>query len=103
MGLFTRKKKVEVHNHYHTYSQTVCNPSCSALYIYSNPLSKTAIVATPTARLPACRNCSSSQRTQLAITQKGPNIGREYYVCIGCPAPKSQGRSWIVWADQITI
>lgn len=53
----------------------------------------------PALPLPACRICSSSQRTQLAITQNGPHTGREYYVCIGCPAPESGGRSWISWAD----
>ncbi|OBT67213.1 hypothetical protein VE03_02774 [Pseudogymnoascus sp. 23342-1-I1] len=81
MGLFSRKK--EVHNHFH--QQT------------------TVVVAPPAPRLPACRMCSSSQRTQLATTQKGPNTGRKYYICIGCPAPESTGRSWIVWADQITV
>ncbi|KAF7503719.1 hypothetical protein GJ744_003344 [Endocarpon pusillum] len=86
MGLFSRKKKEEVHNHFHTYQQQT-----------------TTIVATPATRLPACRNCNSSQRTQLAVTQYGPNTGRKYYVCIGCPAPGSGGRSWIVWANQITV
>lgn len=70
---------------------------------HANPFPKTAVIATPATRLPACRTCSSSQRTQLATTQNGPNIGRKYYVCIGCPAPESGGRSWIVWADQITV
>ncbi|KAF1834709.1 hypothetical protein BDW02DRAFT_324959 [Decorospora gaudefroyi] len=83
MGWFTKKPK-EIHNHYHTttYQQTTVSP--------------------PPKRLPACRKCNSSSRTQLAITQnEGPNHGRGYYVCIGCPAPGSKGRSWIVWADSI--
>lgn len=70
---------------------------------YADRFPKTAIIAAPAPRLPACRKCSSSQRTQLATTQKGANIGRKYYTCIGCPAPDSGGRSFIVWADQITV
>ncbi|KAF2280329.1 uncharacterized protein EI97DRAFT_430074 [Westerdykella ornata] len=96
MGLFgLGRKKVYVQEHHHHHHTTVQQ--------------QTAVVAAPTPpppqrrpRMPACRNCHSSLRTQLATTQKGVHYGRQYYVCIGCPrSPDSNGRSWIVWADQL--
>ncbi|KAF9701435.1 hypothetical protein EKO04_000878 [Ascochyta lentis] len=90
MGLFSRKKPPAIINNYHnTYQQTTA----------------TAVVAAPIPaarpRLAACRNCYSAQRTQLLVTKWGANAGREYYICIGCPAEGSGGKSWIVWADQL--
>lgn len=103
MGFFSRTKKPEVHIHNYTYQQTVRSSRFVRSIAYANPFSKTAVVANFAPRLPACRKCSSAQKTQLAVTQNGPNTGRQYYVCIGCPAPGTKGRSWIVWADQIKV
>ena len=96
MGLFSRKTK-DVHVHIYQPTVSTLSPSVP-LITQANPSLK------PAPRLPACRMCCSSQRTQLATTQQGLHKGRQYYVCIGCPAPEaSRGRSWIVWADQITV
>ena len=101
MGLFglTRKsKKPVIINEYYTYNTPTYNTSATATAIVSAPVQPSYQAQ---ARLPSCRSCYSSQRTQLSVTQKGANVGREYYVCIGCPAEGSKGRTWIVWADQL--